>query len=109
MSQRKFPIFNLKFFGGDCVFISGCGWVVDGIDYTPAFYSDFESCELCLQGGEGCTYSVALNYNPNATIDNGTCLFPDYMSDCTGDLTGDDMVSVEDVLQILSNFGAICE
>ena len=96
--------------GGECVFISGCGWVVEGIDYSPAFYPDFESCELCLQGGgEGCTYSVALNYNPNATLDNGTCVFPDCMSNCTGDITGDDMVSVEDVLDVLSNFGAICE
>ena len=95
--------------GGECVFINGCGWVVEGIDYSPEFYTDFESCEFCHQGvGEGCTYSVALNYNQNATLDNGTCVFPDCISDCTGDITGDDMVNLEDVLDVLSNFGAIC-
>ena len=154
--------------GGECVYISGCGWQVNGIDYTPAFHTSFKSCEACLQqsdcvnlegmdfgeclavlgianiGGEctfligcttyyagvdysfaiynsmeecnsacienseGCTYSVALNFSPNATIDDGSCLFPECISACEGDLNGDDSVTVEDILQLLSTFGIIC-
>ena len=53
-------------------------------------------------------FCVALNFNPNATIDDGTCLFPECMSDCAGDLNGDNSVTVEDILQLLSTFGLIC-
>ena len=84
--------------GGECVCISGCGWVIDGIDFSQMFYSNFESCELCLNGeGEGYTWSVELNYSPNANVDKGTCVFPDCMLDCKRDIE-DDIVSVEDVI-----------
>jgi hypothetical protein len=35
---------------GECTFISGCGWEVNGIDYSPYF---FESMELCTSQCEG--------------------------------------------------------
>ena len=25
----------------------------------------------------GCTYDIALNYNPYASVDDGSCIFPD--------------------------------
>lgn len=31
--------------GRECVYVKGCGWEVGGIDYSPAFYTSFESCE----------------------------------------------------------------
>lgn len=34
---------------GACEYLSGCGYVVDGIDYTPSFYDDLEECEACLE------------------------------------------------------------
>lgn len=151
-------------FGGSCTYISGCSTNSNGIDYSPAFFATVEDCvtscnnldciseDLLAQGvfvdcadvwepvcgcdgntysnicyamytggvtswvdGEcgsttgGCTYDEALNYNPLAKFDNGSCEFPECMSDCTGDLDGDSIVSVEDILTLLSNFGTICD
>lgn len=33
---------------GQCVGISGCGPVVNGIDYSPSLYDNVEDCEACL-------------------------------------------------------------
>jgi len=30
---------------GECVGVSGCGWIVDGIDYSNAFFETIEECE----------------------------------------------------------------
>lgn len=30
---------------GTCAFVSGCGWEVGGIDYTPYFYESIELCQ----------------------------------------------------------------
>lgn len=37
---------------------------------------------------EGCTDNTACNYNPNVTIDDGSCNQPDCEGNCTGDQTG---------------------
>ncbi len=31
---------------GNCTFVSGCGWVVDGVDYAPYFFDSFETCNM---------------------------------------------------------------
>ena len=51
----------------------------------------------------GCTEVEACNYDPEANADDGSC---EYNScQCTGDLDGDNLVGVGDVLQLLSLFG----
>ena len=40
----------------------------------------------------GCTYA-ATNYNPDATMDDGSCLLT-----CTGDLNGDGIIQLTDLL-----------
>ena len=57
----------------------------------------------------GCTYIQALNYQPDASWDDGSCLFAPCNSDCTGDVDGDSSVTVNDILQLLGNFGSICQ
>lgn len=52
----------------------------------------------------GCTDVTACNYAPEATVDDGTCE-PAPCSDCAGDLNGDGLVSVADVLILLGDFG----
>lgn len=52
----------------------------------------------------GCTDVTACNYAPEATVDDGTCE-PAPCSDCAGDLNGDGLVSVADVLVLLGDFG----
>ena len=37
---------------------------------------------------EGCTDSVACNYNPNATEDDGSCSYAEYGRDCDGNCLG---------------------
>ena len=56
----------------------------------------------------GCAYEAAINYNPAATIDDGSCEFfcP---NDCTGDVNGDNSVSIADILILLSQFGIVCD
>jgi hypothetical protein len=77
----------------------------------------------------GCTYPTANNYNPNATNDDGSCLYDDCdlnsgydagydagvasvecpEDDCPSDLNNDGAISTADLLLFLSDFGTICE
>lgn len=61
-----------------------------------------ENCE-CAGTIFGCMYDVAINYNPNATEDDESCLFPSCLE---GDLDGNLIVGVEDLLILLTNFGS---
>ena len=89
----------------------------------------FEECSAC----EGCTDLSAENYNPNALIDDGSCILnpSNYCGDCTlwddtlqicvvdpecdlgnvcyGDYNGDGAVNVSDLGGFLSAFGSLCE
>ena len=49
----------------------------------------------------GCTYSNATNYNPEATVDDGTCEFSqnDYSA---GDVNGDGELNVQDLVLIVN-------
>lgn len=69
---------------GSCVYVSGCGTVVGGVDYASTLFASMEACQSCLSLGSdpsGCTYSLACNYDPEALVDDGSCVFPPY--DCT--------------------------
>ncbi len=39
---------------GACMMVSGCGWVVNGVDYTPNFFQDFAACEAACGLVVGC-------------------------------------------------------
>ena len=111
--------------GGDCLEdVDGDG-VCDV--YTPCSNADAlgvcgGSCESDVNlngvcdGDEqlGCTYVEALNYDDDATLDDGTCTFSDTSSlsvdqPCEGDVTGDGFVNVSDILLTLSRFNTLCE
>ena len=38
----------------------------------------------------GCTDDTACNYNPDATLDDGSCTYPDCTGDCEGDAVVDE-------------------
>ncbi|MFN8698683.1 MAG: Kazal-type serine protease inhibitor domain-containing protein [Flavobacteriales bacterium] len=38
------------FTGESCESVSGCGYLVGGIDYSPFFFDSFESCDAACQG-----------------------------------------------------------
>ena len=54
---------------------------------------------------QGCTDSTACNYDPIATIDDGSC--ESQSCACPGDLNGDNAITVTDVLLALSEFGCL--
>ncbi len=61
-------------------------------------------------GIPGCTYSNALNFNPNASIDDQSCMFDcDGDTDCPADLNNDGVVNTADLLDFLSAFGSVCD
>jgi len=95
------------------------------------------NCDGAVDGDEtlevlGCTDPGALNYDPTATVDDGSCELPACVGDlnddltvsvsdillmlgefgcvagCPDDLTGDDAVGVDDLLALLANFGLEC-
>jgi len=52
---------------GSCTYVSGCGWEVDGIDYSPAFYLTIEACNSgCISPGD-CI-------NPDLIDPNAVCI-----------------------------------
>ena len=73
--------------------------------------SDANENGICddLDAG-GCTYPLAPNFDPAATMDNGSCIWPEPCPDasCTGDLNADSFVSVSDLLMLLGAFGTDC-
>ena len=54
-----------------------------------------------------CTDPEACNYNPTATVDDGSCEYESCAGTCTGDLNSDGSVTVSDLLLVLAEFG--CE
>ena len=58
----------------------------------------------------GCTYINAINYNEEATADDGSCEFEETLSnDCIADLDGSGNVGSTDLLLFLGAFGEVCE
>lgn len=75
------------------------GWVtVFGFPFSQE--EVFGSFVLDL-GELGCTNEEAINYNPNAVVDDESCV----LDTCFGDVDGDNSVTVSDLLEILAEFG----
>jgi hypothetical protein len=70
----------------------------------PGHCHDFNLNGLCDESElTGCTYSGAPNFNPAATLDDGSCA-----ATCPGDLNGDGLVQLEDLLAFLMAYGLPC-
>ena len=95
--------------GGNCTEDADADGVCDDVD--PCIGSAEDCCTDYNQNGlcdaeevVGCTFSGAQNYDPTATMDNGTCI-----EACEGDLNGDGLVQLTDLLDFLLLFGVDCE
>ena len=67
----------------------GGGDICFGEDPTYNMLVDPSSEPIMTEWGDcytpyGCPYPVACNYNPNATIDDGTCIYYDCAGECGG-------------------------
>ena len=82
---------------GSCQFDDALG--VCGGDCT----ADVDADGVCdVDEIPGCTDPEAPNYNPDATDDDGSC---EDTVDCPGDFDGNGLISVNDVLIVLGDFG----
>ena len=69
--------------------------------------SDVNENGLC-DADEDCTYPMAINYNSEASFDNGSCEFA-MISDCPADIDGSGHVDVADLLVFLPQFDGYCQ
>ena len=132
MTRRNYDI-NVTHDDGSCTFpgcsdINACNYFVDAGCLEDCVYPLGQTNQVL-----GCTYPTAVNYDPTATVDNGTCMFdlidpgmcgtgtyfdvvegmclPDGTGSgvtCMGDLDGDGFVNTNDLLSFLSVFGSTC-
>ncbi len=62
---------------------------------------------IVLGGVGGCTYANATNYTPSAQVDDGSCIFS-VNCDCPADLDVDGVITVQDLLLFLAEYGTFC-
>ena len=85
--------------------IPGCVYSWAG-NFDPLATLDDGSC---LE--PGCTDVNALNFSASAAFDNGSCVYGDNGGNavCPEDLNGDGAINTGDLLALLSVFGSPCE
>ena len=76
------------------------------LEYDPYATIDDGSCGTLKV--EGCIYQAAENFDPVANVDDGSCIF-DSLSGCAGDFDGDGVVATGDLLAFLAVFGITCD
>ncbi|MDA9755871.1 hypothetical protein N9V29_02765, partial [Flavobacteriales bacterium] len=57
----------------------------------------------------GCTDPSAENFEPYASVDDGTCETEPCVASCLGDLNNDGSIGSADLLTLLTTFGGDCE
>lgn len=63
---------------------------------------------ICMTGGaSGCTYENADNYNPDAAVDDGSCIFEPVVA-CPGDFNSDSVINTADLSFFLTVYGTTC-
>lgn len=82
--------------------IPGCTYSL-ATNYFPFATTEDGSCVFA-----GCTNPNANNFQMFATLEDGSCDFTPCSADCTSDLDGDGSVGASDLLEFLSSFGLIC-
>ena len=77
------------------------------VNYNPFASEDDGSCGDVVVFG--CTYFEADNYDATANSDDGSCTFTiGGGGDCPADFNGDQLVNASDLLEFLSAFGSTC-
>ncbi|MDA0304312.1 MAG: hypothetical protein O3B45_08125 [Bacteroidetes bacterium] len=82
----------------------GCTYAF-ACNFNPDATVDDGSCEV--ESCSGCMWPDALNYDENALWDDGSCILQD-INDCPEDINQDGQVTTTDLLMFLSAFGMVC-
>jgi hypothetical protein len=90
---------------GECEACSGCTDPM-AIEFNPYAGSDDGTCLTAVVFG--CTYPDADNYMPNANEEDGSCTFT-LGSSCPSDFNEDGLTNSSDLLLFLGTFGSACE
>ncbi|MBL7943212.1 MAG: putative metal-binding motif-containing protein, partial [Flavobacteriales bacterium] len=85
---------------GTCIWL-GCTNPLS-INYNAMATVDDGNCVIPVYG---CTYAGAENFNPLATHDDGSCLCPEV---CPGDIDGNGVINISDLLGFMGVFGTSC-
>ena len=83
--------------------VFGCTYP-HALNFNPAANDDDGSCEFA-----GCTDPSAENFEPHASVDDGTCETEPCVASCLGDLNNDGTIGSGDLLALLTTFGGDCE
>ena len=78
--------------------IPGCTYAF-AANFDPQASLDDGSCYL-----SGCLDPEAVNYDPQAIVDDGSCAVM-----CQNDLNGDGLIGAPDLLELLSVWGGVCD
>ena len=73
--------------GTDCIDCNGQPW-------GDAIIDEYGECS---ESQSGCTYIEAYNFNPDAYMDDGSCLFP-----CQGDFNDDNNKDILDIIILVN-------
>lgn len=84
-----------------CTYPSAC-------NYDSTADTDDGSCDFVTCLVPGCTYEGALNFDMMATNDDGSCIFTEGSTSCATDINADGVITVADLLLLLTDFGATC-
>ena len=102
---------NIAFDDGSCTY------ALPGFNCDGSCIDDDGDGVCQLDEIEGCTDPLALNYYAIFTEDDGSCIYlgdfvpdcpVDCPDDCPEDVNGDGLVSVTDILNVLSLFNFVC-
>ena len=66
---------GVGYVSGGCEYISGCGWDVDGLDYSDSFFSSMDECELACLGGPYTCEDIEYSYDQLHSGSYATCEF----------------------------------
>lgn len=78
-------VLGVGLLNGTCTFMSGCGWIVDEVDYSPYFFQEMDECQMECEGLTAtCLDMAGLDFGPcdmylGVGVIDGTCT---HMSGC---------------------------